>query len=308
MKKLLTLVTLFIVTFVMGGCAEKQTCPTVPSCPEAPSCPVCPEPETPPVQVNPELAEIASVINGFVDKYGNEYITAEQPNYMLVAALEALNDYDDTKHDLKLSDEYLNTLKTATFTKLNDAYKANIILTAYGLSTDNVKTYVESIPADKEFRSWEYQTAYALLSKFNVNVTLQQNILENMIIVQEGDYKDADYAAGCLYAASKSEINKASLYNLINKVLSPKGLIAWGKENSATTALTVLALLSLGMDPTNYLGYNLIDMLLSFKVEDAFKINHTDASVDKNFATPQCITALTAYYIYLNTEKPVKLY
>ena len=70
--------------------------------------------------------------------------------------------------------------------------------------------------------------------------------------------------------------------------------------SAASTAQGVLGLVSVGLNPSNIEGINVIEALMAFKKDGGFS-NKLDGNVDMLFATPQVYSALMAYKVFNDT-------
>lgn len=87
------------------------------------------------------------------------------------------------------------------------------------------------------------------------------------------------------------------------------GYTAYGSENSESTAQTVIALCTLGIDPDadkRFIknGNSLIDNLLSYQLEDG-SFEHTNGGSSDLMATEQALLALAAYERFTNSLSPL---
>lgn len=130
-----------------------------------------------------------------------------------------------------------------------------------------------------------------------------------------GDTADIDVTAMAIQAlapyyktneAVKTAVDKA-LELLSTMQLATGGFGSWGSENSESCAQVIIALTSLGIDPTEDArfikgGLNPIDALCSYYVEGG-GFRHTTESEDRSgMATEQGYCALAAYYRLLNGQ------
>jgi len=88
----------------------------------------------------------------------------------------------------------------------------------------------------------------------------------------------------------------------IQTVLTETGVESWGNANSSSTAAVILGLVAQGINPrgeayqTN--DIDLIEALLAYEIDGAYKWLLADEQADMAFSTPQVFSALVAYKIY----------
>jgi hypothetical protein len=119
---------------------------------------------------------------------------------------------------------------------------------------------------------------------------------------------DSDYAGMALLALalyreqSSLELAIEGYLDFIGSNLTTTGISAWGSPNSSSTAAVVLGLVAHGIHPRSEAyqtsGVDLIEALLLYSHDGAFKWTIDAETADLQFSTPQVFAALVAYKLY----------
>jgi hypothetical protein len=197
---------------------------------------------------------------------------------------------------LKIGRETLGQLLKTVL--LEVAFEQNLEMSTNQLLSYEIQNHYEAL------------TALTLQSLLNFNSEDMQPTI-SFLTSSTPNYMDSDYAGMVLLALSNSAeaegveafINDMILY--IKDQQSENGITAWGSANSASTAVVILGLLAHNLDPRSEQftvdGIDLIEALLTYEVDHAFKWIRTQDTIDLAFSTPQAFAALVAYKIYRDT-------
>jgi hypothetical protein len=197
---------------------------------------------------------------------------------------------------------------------IGNAFKTSITERALGLSLATTYTYLSSQEATNP-----YEALSLIQGLIVTNGSLSEiNMIAEFIMDNDPSFMDSDYAAMAIAALSvinieslshTVDVDKVSSYILeklgyIKENLTVDGIESWGNANSATTATVLIALASLGLDPRSEEfttdEKDLVEAILSYEIDGAYKYLLTDTEANLSFSTPQAFAALVAYKIYRN--------
>ncbi|WP_053955281.1 prenyltransferase/squalene oxidase repeat-containing protein [Inediibacterium massiliense] len=200
-------------------------------------------------------------------------------------------------------------------------YASNIIgLIAAGKNPRNAygKNYVQELTNyQKENGIFEVkaegtyptQTAFSMIALDMADAQYQvQKAVTALMSFQksDGSFGDIDTTAMSIMALGKHK-NIEGVKNCIDQGVSyihkqqqdTGGFVAWGQNNPYTTAAVIQGLIAVGENPLQEKwvknGKNMLDFLLSFKVEDHFE-NKSEYGSEINSVTEQCFMALADLY------------
>jgi len=251
--------------------------------------------------------EINDVIASFIENYADDYVNEEKMDYYVVSALAALEEVtlDDYVSNADVN-AYLDNLE---YNSINDAFIAAVISNAFNIPLN--QKVIDFLTEVDEVSPYEYVYGLIALKIAGVNLELKEELLSNINIIREEDYRDPDYAAIGLLATSNEDIDHAPLFNLIDPNLSKDGIISWGEANSATTANVIIGLIAMGYNPAgdSYIteDVNLLEALLTYEEEGGFVLHHGD-DLDLQFSTPQAFAALVTYKVFVETGEAFNLF
>ena len=257
-------------------------------------------------KVDEETKELNRIIDRFIEVYADDYIKLGDAPVLhenVIAAIKALDDYgmDISLNDYLSKEEVKEYYDELDYTSIAVAYKAIVISKAFEVTHEKATTYLESL-TEVDVDIWSYTYGIIALRLANVNSALENALLGKINIIREEDFRDADYAGYALIASSGKTLDRAPLYTLINDNLTETGVNFYGSANSAATASVILGLIADGKNPiseeytTN--GVNLVDALLGFEVDGAFKNTFEESEVDLGFSTPQAFSAIVSYKLF----------
>src|SRR5690606_38091787 len=93
-----------------------------------------------------------------------------------------------------------------------------------------------------------------------------------------------------------------AMTSYIKENLTEDGVSSWGSANSASTASVIFGLIAHAIDPRSEeyqtVGVDLIEALLTYELNGAFKWTLDQEEADMMFSTPQVFAALVAYKVY----------
>lgn len=257
-------------------------------------------------KVDEETKELDRIIDRFIEEYASDYIKLGEDavlNENVIAAIKALDEagFDVSLNDYLSKDDVKAYFDDLEYTSILSAYKAIVISKAFGVSHDPATTYLEAL-SEADVDKWSYTYGIIALRLANVNKALEDALLAKINIIREEDFRDADYAGYALIASSGKALDKEPLYTLITDNLTETGVNFYGNANSAATASVILGLIADGKNPaseeysTN--GVNLVEALMGFEVDGAFKNTLDEDEVDKGFSTPQAFSAIVSYRLF----------
>lgn len=251
--------------------------------------------------------DVEEAISSFITNYASDYLSdVEKLDYYVISAIKALDDsgYDVSLNDYLDADSVYNYYQNYEYQTINEIFKAIIVCHAFGVGYEKAKEALEEI-TDVDIYNYTY--GLIALKITNVNKNLQDELSEKVLIIREEDYRDPDYAGLAMMATSDEDVNRDSLFTLIDDAINDDGVVSWGNANSCSTANVILGLMALDIDPTTYQDHNLIASLLKYYEDGAFKYT-LDGEVDLLFSTPQAFAALAMYKVFYETDKPVNLF
>jgi hypothetical protein len=246
--------------------------------------------------------QVDRLIQTFIDTYADTYVSASNMEYHVAAALHqlhqkgydvpALSTWVSDPTNLFIRDTIQNAMKTAIYESI---FQRDSVLT---------KTALESFSPTNHYEAISVLTG---LSITNGNHTQIQSLL-SQISGSSPTYMDSDYAGMALLALalyreqSSLELAIEGYLDFIGSNLTTTGISAWGSPNSSSTAAVVLGLVAHGIHPRSEAyqtsGVDLIEALLLYSHDGAFKWTIDAETADLQFSTPQVFAALVAYKLY----------
>lgn len=255
-----------------------------------------------------DLERINDQIDAFIETYASTYVNVTSQDFYVARALGLLEQYG---YDVKLSDYLTKTdmqslYESKEYSGLGDIFKALIIADLYEEEPASAKTALEAISS---VETWNHVYGFIALEKTGVNSTLKQEVLSQMLVRTENDFRDADFAGMALMATAHLDINRSLFLGLIEEAVTEDGIASsWSGANASSTAMAILGYLAIDEDPRTILSIDLVSVLLEYFVEGAAKNTLTDTEVDLLFATPQAFSALVAYKIAVEKNVVVNLF
>jgi hypothetical protein len=249
-------------------------------------------------------------IDLFLDNLVDNYVSETYVNDSILASIYHLDPKDKETYIRNHVDENMVLNRDNTSLLLN----ALVFESVLGKSLVTSKNILESKVTTNPYEAPTLlHAAYMTdLSQTKIDEYIQ------VIIDTDPEWMDADYAGMALLALSpyldvaevKAYIDQLIIY--IISTLSAEGVVSWGNANSSSTATVIIGLLAIGENPRNEKytvdGIDLIEALMTYEVNGAFKWMSSDTDVDMMFSTPQAFAALALYQIYRKEQKPIYLY
>lgn len=251
--------------------------------------------------LSPMDALVDYIIYSFMNKRISDYINLNKIDQYVLEALILLNEHNYVSTDFQgftyptLSDTTLgNMIRIGLMNKSKDIDNSTLISTLLSQDTTNV---------------YEAISILNLMDILGVQHDNQKRLdTLNILLTTIPQYMDVDFA-GMALRALKSHVQdqsvqtfKESMINFIKSQQQEAGISAYDSVNSASTAMAIMGLVSVGLNPTDEAftvgAHNLVSALLTFNIGNGFKYTLEDQTEDANFATPQSIYALVVYKIF----------
>jgi hypothetical protein len=252
--------------------------------------------------------KVDQIIYQFLDTYLDTYITNEDIHAHVFAATWQLS-----YHNYQVPEGYDLTASTSSTVEsigretLGQLLKTVLFEVAFKQDLEVSTNQLLSFEIQNHY---EALTVLTLQSLLNFSSEDMQSTI-SFLTTSTPDYMDSDYAGMVLLALS-NHIDLEGVEPFINDMIlyikdqqSENGITAWGSANSASTAVVILGLLAQNIDPRSEAftvqDVDLIEALLTYEVNNAFKWIRTQDTIDLAFSTPQAFAALVAYKIYRDT-------
>ncbi len=248
-------------------------------------------------------AEVDQLILQFHDEYLTDYINDTNVSYYVLASLKQLNNYGYWFRAVNTT--LLNTTNyTHELGTISEAFKTTVFEKAFGLNTDATTSALASFTTTNPYDA--ISLLIALTMTEGSSIQIDDLILSLTSTTPE--YMDADYAGMLLLALAPYHDIPAvaqtveDMVDFIQTMLTVDGVESWGNANSSSTATVILGLVAQGINPRGEAyttdGTDLIEALLGYQIDGAYKWLLTDEQVDMAFSTPQVFSALVAYKIF----------
>lgn len=240
-----------------------------------------------------EVDAVDKAVNNTVSQFDTSaYINDEVINNdVLVGAKVAGLKVDEKTTDLDRSNIYA-LFSTVIFEK------------AFGKNLEASKNSV--LELEDQLDDWNTTTYLNILTILD----LDGKDLALELATKEHLFMDADTAGMLIVALSPytdvQEVNSFvnDMLEVIKDFVDDNGIISeWSGVNASSTSQVIIALVALGKNPRNYYNVDLVEALLTFKVNEGFKNGIDDEEADLMFATPQSFLALTLYQKYAKNNK-----
>jgi hypothetical protein len=187
---------------------------------------------------------------------------------------------------------------------ISNAFKSAVVAKSFVSNTDTIKDALLLMEAQNYYESISLLNALTMVQADGVSRTA---VVEDLLSGTP-EFMDADYAGMLLTALAPYitlegvDLQVEAMVSYIKENLSKDGITSWGSANSASTASVVFGLIAHAIDPRgeDYQteGVDLIEALISYEVEGAYKWTLDSETTDMMFSTPQVFSALVAYKIY----------
>lgn len=253
---------------------------------------------------------VDSYIDSFIETKVMDYVAFEDEAYVVnvyvLGAINKLEGFDKTILNIDKDDlvVYLNGLEK---TPLN-LFKKALTNDFFGLDQTNVKNDLNALTTESVTNVYDMLNIIYAFNVLKEESALKTTFEEYVLNLENNPYSDSDYAAQVILALANKDYDLTPHKDLILDSLTAEEINAWGNNNSASTAMAVMAFLALGENPRAINDIDLISILFDYKLDDAFKWLKEDAEADLNFSTPQVFTAFVLYQVFQKTEKNVNLF
>lgn len=251
--------------------------------------------------LSPMDALVDYVIYQFMDKRVEEYVNANKVDQYVLEALIKLSE-----HNYMTVDFQALNYPTLTPTTLGNMLRMGLMNKGKGI--DNTQLMADVV-------AYDIKNVYEAISYLNLLDILgiahdHQKRLDalNYLFTTIPQFMDADYAGMALsalkshYSDQVAQSFKDDMINYLKTHHVEAGISAYDSVNAASTAMAIIGLVSVGLNPTTEAftigSHNLVSALLAFRMGNGFKYTAADQGEDANFATPQSIYALVVYKIY----------
>ena len=241
------------------------------------------------------------LIQSFIENHLSTYVglTGLEPH--VVAALRHLNARNYFAPQLgslvpKPSNYPVDTI--------SNAFKSTLLAKSFVSNTDDIKDALLLMEAQNHYESISLLNA---LTMVQAEGTLRTAIVEDLLL-STPEFMDADYAGMLLTALAPyttiegvdTQVEAMTTY--IKENLTEDGVSSWGSANSASTASVIFGLIAHAIDPRgeDYQteGVDLIEALITYELNGAYKWTLDQTEADMMFSTPQVFAALVAYKVY----------
>jgi len=253
---------------------------------------------------------VDSYVDSFIETMVMDYVVFEEHEYVVnfyvMGALNKLEDFDKSRIDLDENELsiYLNSLEK---TPLN-LFKIVISNDFFGLDQTNVINELNLIEAESITSVYDMLNIIYALNVLGIENELKNTFEEYVLDLENNSYSDSDYASQVIIALANKDYDLTSHRNLIIESLSTEGINSWGNNNSASTAIAVMAFLALNENPRDINGIDLISILFDYKLDNAFKWLKEDSEADLSFSTPQAFSAFLLYQEFKKLDKRINVF
>ncbi len=247
--------------------------------------------------------EVDRLIQLFIDNYYATYISDDAVDHYTLAAIKQLDLKGYSVPELSAA-SLPSSYATMTRDKIADTFKITVLEKAYAQNLDTSKTALSGFESTNSYDAVSLLTALTMTD----GSTEQIDTLISTLLTSTPAFMDADYAGMILLALAPYTENSATTQTIddmvayIQTMLTETGVESWGNANSSSTATVILGLVAQGINPrgetyqTN--DVDLIEALLGYEIDGAYKWQLADDQADMAFSTPQVFSALVAYKIY----------
>jgi hypothetical protein len=244
--------------------------------------------------------KVDELIQKFIDNHLATYINDEQIHHYVALAIAHLNARNYQVPQLNSLIENVSGIQRDT---IANTFKTSIFETLFGLPTEDTKTALEDFEANNHYDAMSLLTGLYITNG-------DTDLIEDLVIqlMSLPMYMDADYAGMVIstLAPYSGDVDVQSfindMYVYIQDNQTSEGIDGWGGPNSASTASVIIGLVAQGVNPRSEAytvdGVDLIESLLGFELNGAYKLQLSSEQADMAFSTPQAFTALVAYKLY----------
>jgi len=241
------------------------------------------------------------VIQTFIDNHLSSYVSVTGLEPYVVAALRHLN---ARKYFAPQLGSLVPKPSNYPVDTISNAFKSAIFAKSFVSSTDSIRDALVLMDAQNHYESISLLNALSLVQGPDLN----RKAIVDDLLSSTPEFMDAEYS-GMLLTALAPYVNYGGVSLQVEEMtaniqenLSKNGVVTWGSANSASTALVIIGLVAHGIDPRgeDYQtdGVDLVQALLKYEVDGAYKWKLGSSETDMMFSTPQVFAALVAYKIY----------
>lgn len=246
---------------------------------------------------------VDQIVYDFIANRLNDYVSNDGVSSDVLAAVKLLDIFGYDVPNLSTlkanSSQYSEPMDT-----IANAFKSTVYELAFDMNTDAVQTALSTMTASNPYDAVSLLTALTMTEGSETQI---DSIIETLTTTTP-EYMDADYAGMLIRALApyqdvlgvREKTN--DMLDYIKSNLSADGVTSWGNPNASSTAAVIIGLVAQGISPRDALyttdGTDLIEALISYEQDGAFKWLKTDAQPDVSFSTPQAFASLVVYKIF----------
>jgi len=237
---------------------------------------------------------VDQIIYRFIDERLTEYINDDFIDYHVLSALYLLKTKGYISIDLK------SLVNDPALIDQNNVVKSAFIQSIFNLDTTSTKNDLEATTITGPWQAVNILTALSLL---NGSETVIHGLIDT--VAQTFDFMDPDYVGMAMLALAKHKTHQKTIdilpvfESFIISNLTEQGISSWGSANASSTATVIIGLIAQGYHPRSEVfsvnGTDLIEALLLYYSDGAFKWQASSESLDLIFSTPQAFAALVVY-------------
>ncbi|MFP4178051.1 MAG: DUF4430 domain-containing protein [Acholeplasmataceae bacterium] len=237
-------------------------------------------------------------IDRFIDQHPSTYINDEDVQHYVLIALHQLMEHGYVSVDWSDLIESEENLDFGTET-IPVAFKTALYQTVRSLDTSETLSAMESFQADNHYDAVSQSIGLSVLgSDSEKNVALKDYLIDVEPDVIDPDLVGMTYSALGFYRDDEYVSDYVDDMNdYLEEQTDEDGIVSWGNANSASTAVVIIGLVAQGYDPRE-MDVDLIEALLAYEVEGAFKWKLSEEEADLAFSTPQAFAALVSYKLF----------
>lgn len=241
------------------------------------------------------------LIQTFIENHLSTYVSLSGLEPHVVAALRHLNARNYFAPQLGSLIPKPTNFPVDT---ISNAFKSALLAKSFVSNTDDIKDALLLMEAQNYYESISLLNALTMVQADGASRTA---VVEDLI-AGTPEFMDADYAGMLLTALAPYvtvegvDLQVEAMITYIKENLSEDGITSWGSANSASTAAVIFGLIAHAIDPRgeDYQtgGVDLIEALITYEVDGAYKWTLDSETTDMVFSTPQVFSALVAYKVY----------
>ena len=264
---------------------------------------------------------IDKLLYSFMKHDLDKVFTEERYGYTLLQAIVKMGllGYDNrlfSENNIPNIDKYKESwMKDLSAGTVGELFKASLGVIDFDLTNETIKTGLDKL-TDEESLSIIWTIGYYLDACYNMgvdNATYQSMLNKFADVMKESEPSDSVNMALQIYAlfSDRSEYDDtvdALMTAQVEKISADGFNDEWSGNNASSTAQAILAMVASGVDPTDFNNINLVDALLKYEVNGAFKHTLDAKDADYNFDTPDAIAALLMYKAFKDSNTGISIY